>query len=589
MQVQVIRKNDNRINRILKTRFITRLRVAAYCRVSTGDEDQKNSYESQVKYYTQKINENEEWEYVEVYADEAITGTQTKKRNDFMRMIGDCMAGKIDIILTKSISRFARNTVDTLNYVRMLKEKNIAVIFEEENINTLEMSGELLLTILSSVAQQESETTSLHVKQGIKMKRERGEVVGFTRCLGLKYDSVLKKIVIIEADGEAETIRYIFNRYRAGVGGKSIARELTAMGAKTLNGSTVWYDSTVLGIIKNEKYKGDMLMGKTFTLDPISHKRVINMGEEDMYYIENHHPAIIPREEFDEAQEILQSRTVNNTTKGRRKGNYSRKYPFSSRLYCGFCGTILVRKTLYSSRKEAKKTWQCMNYVKVSKDKCPYCKAIKEEIVEKCFVDMYNVMYKNNTKVLETFFDDVVSTLKESSPEKELKRIENKKEEIKRQLDKILSLLIEGTIEEKDFKEKKSQYLSKLEKIETEEKHLKNNQYDEKKLKNGVEKIKEVFANQQLLKNFDESIFEALVSRVIIGNDDENGINPYAITFLLKSNYDNIGKPRNEICNNPVLMEFISFQTFASFEIGKNFSLEKTFNDKIKVKVKFDI
>ena len=274
MQVNVIKKVEGRVNRNTGMVLLDRLRVCAYCRVSTDSEDQLNSYQAQKSYYNEKTRENPSWHFEGIYADEAISGTQDHKRTDFMRMINDAVNKKVDLIITKSISRFARNTLDTLKYVRLLKEKNVGIIFEEENINTLEMSGELLLTILSSVAQQESENISEHVKLGLKMRREKGELVGFNNCLGYEYDRTTKNMRIKEE--EAEIVRYIFNRYCEGIGSKTIARELTNMKYKTPKGLDVWAESTVLGIIKNEKYKSDVLMGKTFTLDPISKKRIIN-------------------------------------------------------------------------------------------------------------------------------------------------------------------------------------------------------------------------------------------------------------------------------------------------------------------------
>ena len=227
MEVQVIEKIQGRIDRATGLKINSRLKVVAYARVSTDLEDQLNSFESQVKYYNEKINKNNEWSFVEVYADESISGTEDYKRSNFMRMIADAMSGKIDLILTKSISRFARNTLDTLKYVRMLKEKNVAILFEEENINTLEMAGELLLTILSSVAQQESETISSHVKLGLKMKQQRGELIGYNGCLGYTYDKENKSISINQK--EAEIVKYIFNRYAQGIDSSIIARELTNM------------------------------------------------------------------------------------------------------------------------------------------------------------------------------------------------------------------------------------------------------------------------------------------------------------------------------------------------------------------------
>ena len=243
MDVKIIKKTEGRINRQTGLRLFDRLRVTAYARVSTGDEEQLSSYESQKQYYKEKIKNNPEWNYVGIYADESISGTQDHKRNEFMKMMQDGLDNKFDVIMTKSISRFARNTLDTLKYVRILKEKNVAVFFEEENINTLEMSGELLLTILSSVAQQESETISSHVKQGLKMRRERGEIVCFSSCLGYRYNVKTKKIEIDEK--EAEIVRFIFDKYCEGYGADGIAKLLTKMKVKTPRNKNTWHSSTI--------------------------------------------------------------------------------------------------------------------------------------------------------------------------------------------------------------------------------------------------------------------------------------------------------------------------------------------------------
>ena len=266
-QIEVIKAQGNIRRRNGKIEVAQR-RVAAYCRVSTDSEDQKGSYESQVQYYRDYISKNPDWQFVDIYADEAITGTQVEKRQDFQRLITDCLNGEIDYIVTKAIARFARNTLDTLKYVRLLKDKQIGVYFEEENIDTLTMDGELLLTILSSVAQQEVENISAHVKKGLKMKMQRGELVGGPRCLGYNFDWESREITINPE--EAKIVRYIFDRYLEGIGGRVIARELEEQGIPSPRGNTSWADTTVLGIIKNEKYKGDVLQGKTFTVDPIS-------------------------------------------------------------------------------------------------------------------------------------------------------------------------------------------------------------------------------------------------------------------------------------------------------------------------------
>jgi len=274
---------------------LERMRVAAYCRVSTDEVEQLNSYDSQKKHYSDLIQEKKEWHFAGIYADSAITGTQVTKRVDFLRLINDAMNGEIDMIITKSISRFARNTYDTLKYVRMLKEKGVAVFFEEENINTMTMDGELLLTILTSVAQQEVENISENVKKGLKMKMKRGELVGFQGCIGYDYDKQTKSISVNHED--ADIIRYIFERYVAGFGATIISRELNERGVKTKKNNS-WGHGSIIRIIKNEKYAGDLLMGKSFTVDPISKRRLSNHGEEDKFFIKDHHEAIIDRETF---------------------------------------------------------------------------------------------------------------------------------------------------------------------------------------------------------------------------------------------------------------------------------------------------
>ena len=232
MEIELIKANDFSEGSARKR--AERLRVAAYCRVSTDDEDQIKSYNSMVRYYTDLIQSNKDWIFAGVYADKAITGTKIDKRDEFQRIIQDCMDGKIDMIIAKSLPRFARNTLDTLKYVRMLKDRNIAVYFEVEKINTLK-DGEFLVTVLSSVAQQEVENTSANVKKGLKMKMKRGELVGFQGCMGYDYDVATKSISINEEG--AKVVRYIFERYVAGAGSTMIARELNEQGIMTLKGN----------------------------------------------------------------------------------------------------------------------------------------------------------------------------------------------------------------------------------------------------------------------------------------------------------------------------------------------------------------
>jgi site-specific DNA recombinase len=469
-EVEVIKAN-RKISDRTAGKVADILRVAPYARVSTDSEEQLNSYKSQVMYYTDLVKKRKDWVLVDIYADEAITGTQVTKRENFQRMINDCMDGKIDMIITKSISRFARNTLDTLKYVRMLKERNIAVFFEDENINTLTMDGELLLVILSSVAQQEVENISANVKKGLKMKMKRGELVGFQSCLGYDYNPNDKSISINEA--EADIVRYIFNRYIDGAGAYVIAKELTSLGYKTKNGNTEWHDTTVLGIIKNEKYKGDVLQGKTFTVDPISKRRLDNYGEEDQFYIKNHHEPIISEEIFEKAQAILDRRGAKRSgvEKGKRE-KYSRQYAFSSKLECAFCGSNLSRRNWHSGSAHEKVIWQCVTATKKGKKYCPPSKAIEEKILESAFVESYKLLCQNNSDVLDELIERMESVLSKNDFQKQLVKVENEIHAIEQKRNRLVDMRLEETIDKATYEKKYSELESILEGLLTEREQL---------------------------------------------------------------------------------------------------------------------
>ena len=593
MQVKVIKKIDGKLDRRTGKVITDRLRVCAYCRVSTGDEEQINSYESQKKYYDEKINSNSLWVFAGIYADEAITGTLDYKRNEFMRMITDAMEGNFDVIITKSISRFARNTLDTLKYVRKLKERKIAVIFEKENINTLEMSGEFLLTILSSIAQQESESISGNVKLGLKMKKERGEIVGFKHCLGYDYDKDSHEIKIQQ--DEAEIVRQIFNRYCEGAGSTIIARELTEAGFIPPKGGEKWAESTIRGIIKNEKYKGDVLQGKTFTIDPITHKRMVNKGEEDKYYIENNHEAIVSAETYEKAQKILEKRSGAVET-GRRKGNYSRKYTFSSRIFCGFCGSVFVRRNLYKNTKHETKVWQCMNYVKNGKKFCPETKAIREKVIEDCFIEAYELLCQDNKEVINNFLNRIDGFLRENNTKSILQKLEVKKQGIENKINSLINLMIDGTIDKETFNKKKIELNKKIKKIEKDQELFKCQLDDENSFDFGVEKIRKVFDKEAKdIRVFDKDIFEALIYKVVIGDYDSNGNkDPYVIRFIVKSGIENVkDKIESKVIENilnkeNLILDFYSWQNYVSFEKQADGSLRKKLETKIRVKVELN-
>lgn len=541
MEVEVIKAN-NPFDESAKVRKVDRLRVAAYCRVSTDDEDQIKSYNSMVKYYTDMIQNNKQWIFSGVYADKAITGTKVDKREDFQRLIQDCLDGNIDMVIAKSIPRFARNTLDTLKYVRMLKEKGIAVYFEVEKINTMK-DGEFLMTILSSVAQQEVENTSAYVKKGLKMKMKRGELVGFQGCLGYDYD-VDTKTLSINAEG-AKVVRYIFDRYVAGAGSTMIARELNEQSITTIKGNP-WTSSSVMGIINNEKYKGDILLGKTFTVDPISKRRLENLGEEDRFYIKNHHEGIVSEETFEKAQELRQRRNGGRkaATPGKRE-KYSRQYAFSCMLECGFCGAGLSRRRWHSSSKYKKTIWQCIKSTKEGKRFCPDSKGIPEEVIEEAFIESYRMLCSDNKDVLDEFLIRVEKSLNEDSIRDKVVKLRKSYDNLQSKRKTLLEKYLEGIVTQDLYEETDVGYERKLSEMKATLDHLEQQMDDEVSLKKRIAEFKKALSQNEVLEVFDRGIFESIVEKVIVGGyDDDGNKDPYKITFIYKTGF------RNDVSNS---------------------------------------
>ena len=515
---------------------VDRIRVAAYCRVSTDDDEQLGSFESQKLYYEQKIASNKDWVNAGIFADEAVTGTKTDKRSGFQDMIAHCYNGEIDMILTKSISRFARNTVDTLNYVRMLRDRNIAIFFEKENINTLDMNGELLLTIMSSLAQQEVESLSQNVKMGLQMKMKRGELIGFNGCYGYDYHTEDKSITVNEE--EAEIVRMIYDMYLEGYGTTTIAKRLMELGIKNKKGEVSWHTHGVMGMIKNEKYKGDILLGKTFTTDPISKRRLANMGEENQYYLRDHHEPIVSREIWDKAEEIRMKRSRNKVveTTGNRE-RYTRQYSFSSMCECAYCGHKLTRRTRHSRSDYEKPVWQCMNATKNGIDNCPNCKAVDEAILEGAFLDAFELLAGNFDDVLDVVLSYVAESAdsdenirKKQQIDKDISSLESKKS-------RMTDMLIDGTISKEVYEEKMVDFTRKLHKLSERKALLEDSICTQKDINRRMSELRDTLEKEQVLDEFDRVVFESIIDRVIVGGYEENGIpDPYKLTFVLKCN-----------------------------------------------------
>ncbi len=386
------------------------LRVAAYCRVSTDDKEQKTSYEAQIQYYTNKINKNPDWQMAGIFADEGITGTQAKKRPQFLKMIRLCRQGKIDVILTKSLSRFARNTVDSLNYIRELKMLGIAVISEKENINTLTAESEMLITIMSCFAQAESESISKNVSWGVRQSFKSGNVpMQYKKLLGYKKgENDLPEIV----PEEAEIVEEIFRSYLDGMSLMQIADSLNSRGIKTKHKQTVWQTEVVKSILINEKYTGDALLQKTYITDCITKKSRKNNGELPMYLVKNHHEPIISRADFNRVQEEMARRgakkAIANKLGKTEQGKYSAKYALSELLICGECGSH-YRRVTWTAKGFKEIKWRCINRIQYGKKKCHSSPTVDEQALHRVIVSAINEFCEVK--------DDVAKALRESITE----------------------------------------------------------------------------------------------------------------------------------------------------------------------------
>ena len=365
-------------------------RVAGYARVSTDSDEQFTSYEAQVDYYTKYIKSHADWELVDVYTDEGISGLSTKKRSGFNQMVSDALAGRFTLIVTKSVSRFARNTVDSLSTIRKLKDAGCEVYFEKENIWTFDGKGELLLTIMSSLAQEESRSISENVTWGQRKRFADGKVsVAYSTFLGYQKGENDQLKIVPE---EAKIVREIYDCFLSGMTVSGIARRLTEAGIATPMGKSKWSSSTVASILTNEKYKGDARLQKTFTVDFLQKKTKINEGEVPQYYVEGSHEAIIEPVLFDQAQEEMERRR-------KLGGAYSGKSVFSSRLVCGDCGHFLGSKVWHSTSKYRRTIWQC-NYKFKGEHKCTTPHWTEDELKEK-FLEAYNSLLPGRKRLID--------------------------------------------------------------------------------------------------------------------------------------------------------------------------------------------
>ncbi|MGI6777914.1 MAG: recombinase family protein [Acetivibrionales bacterium] len=411
-----------------------KLRVAAYCRVSTDSDEQSTSYETQIEHYTTYISNHPDWEFAGIFADDGISGTNTKKREEFNRMIDECMAGNIDMIITKSISRFARNTLDCLKYIRQLKEKNIPVFFEKENINTMDSKGEVLLTIMASLAQQESQSLSQNVKLGLQYRYQQGEIqINCARFLGYTKDENKHLVIVPE---EAEIVKRIYREYLEGASMLKIARGLEADGILNGAGNERWHTSNINHILRNEKYIGDALLQKTYTVDFLTKKRVKNNGIVPQYYVENNHEPIIPREIFMQVQEELIRRRIVHTSPNGKTRTFSSNHVFAQIVICGNCGEVF-RRVHWNNRGKKSIVWRCVSRLENTGLFCD-ARTVLESTIEQVLVTAINNTLDGKDTFLSTLKDNIATVLTRES-DQTLADIDKRLKELQMQLLKLAS------------------------------------------------------------------------------------------------------------------------------------------------------
>ncbi|MGN0106580.1 MAG: recombinase family protein [Hominilimicola sp.] len=439
------------------------LRVAAYARVSTDKDDQINSLTNQRSYFESCIKSHEDWEFAEVYFDEGVTGTQTKKRAGFNRMIDECKAGNIDLILTKEVSRFARNTVDTLSYTRMLKEYGVGVLFINDNIDTRENDGEFRLSIMASVAQEESRKTSERVKWGQRRAMENGVVFGNNSIFGFN----VKNGILTVNDAEAEVVRLIFHKYiNEGKGTHVIARELYESEIKPPRASQKFWSSAMISrILRNEKYVGDLLQKKYITIDYLTHKKVQNNGEK--IFIPNHHEAIIDRNTWDRTQEELERRSMDAAAKKK----YSNRYWCSGKIICGACGARFV---IRRSRKKSGEyiTWACHSRAEHGNSKTDsngnMIGCNMRMINNKSLLDCMRFVTAQTCGDFDSVAEEIIAEINEMSDECDEPLIDLTKHRIRETENKKLRMLdsyFAGQINENEMKKLRDVYDEELERL----------------------------------------------------------------------------------------------------------------------------
>lgn len=479
------------------------LRVAAYCRVSSDSQDQLHSFAAQVQYYSKTINENKLMELVDIYADEGLTGTKTAKRDDFNRLISDCKKGKIDRVLTKSISRFARNTADALMYARILRNCGVSILFEKENIDTAYMSSELLLAISGAQAQEESISISKNMRWSIEKRMQNGTFIASNPPYGYRLRNGEFEIV----EDEAEVVRLIFKSFLSGMGKYAIVKMINESNIPKKSGCLEWKVKAVDYILRNERYIGDARLKKRYKTETLPFKTIVNHGEKPQYYVENMNPPIISKEDFNAVQKLLHNTGYKFTSK-------HQKYALTGKFICE-CGKIYKPITINN-----KQYWGCPAHNNDS-TKCN-SRRIPEKDIYEAFIAVVNKFRNNCKQILPTAISQTERMqVKSGKTALRIKEIDREIAELNGKHLVIARLNTKGIMRAAEYTEQSSKITSKTNALRCERRQLLNEQ-DENSILSGMRKLNEILsAQKEPLTDFDEMLFESIVQQITVPTNTE--------------------------------------------------------------------
>ena len=514
------------------------LKVAAYCRVSTEMDEQSNSYEAQIEHYTAEIAKHPDWINAGIFADKGITGTMAKKRPEFLKMIKKCRQKKIDLILVKSISRFSRNTVDCLEYIRELKALGIGVIFEKENINTLTETSEAMITIMGYFAQAESESISKNVTWGVRHAFAEGKVTFTCDIYGYKrvYNPETKKHDILEiVEEEAKVIRTIFERYYAGDSQSTICAYLNEQQIPSPSKkNSKWYPVALQSILRNEKYKGDVLTQKSYCADLLTHKRVKNNGEVIQHYLQDHHPAIVDRELFDKVQVEYAKRNAKKVVlpgceEAPKKSRYSSKYALTDILVCGHCGSP-YRRCVWTHHGKRKVVWRCITRMDHGLNKCDGSFTIEEEGLHQAILNAISDLSSRKEELKDELKSALATTLLDTGADMCLTSLEQQIKEQENDLMRVVRITAERGNKsefETEFKRISANIKDLKQLLEVEKTKVRPKLDIESRLEAIFEKIDSASAN---IQEFNNQVIRQLIAQIRIDGEDK-------MTIILTNGY----------------------------------------------------